>query len=104
MIAAGTALILLPLPLGAGAAAIMTGLVVGALVVALGLAGTATQGRGTLPLSAQAIYDRGLTAGLFMVAALFALAGDAAAGAIFAAAGAATLATTAVTRYSSPAV
>jgi hypothetical protein len=104
MIAAGTALILLPFPLGAGAAAIMTGTAVGVLAVSLGLAGTATQGRGTLPLSAQAIYDRGLAVGLFLSAALFALTGDPAAGAIFAAAGAATLAITAVTKYSAPAV
>jgi hypothetical protein len=79
----------------------MTGTAVG-VRVSLGLAGTATQGRGTLPLSAQAIYDRGLAVGLFLSA--FALTGDAAAGAIFAAAGAATLAITAVTKYSAPAV
>jgi hypothetical protein len=100
MIAAGTALILLPFPIGASAAVIMTGIAVGAVAVALGLAGTASEGRGTLPLSAQATYDRGLAVGLFLIAALFASAGDAAGIAIFASAGAATLAISVVTSYS----
>jgi hypothetical protein len=100
MITAGTSLMLVPFPIGASAAVIMTGIAVGALVVALGLAGTASEGRGTLPLSAQATYDRGLAVGLFLIAALFAGANDAAGAAIFAAAGAVTLATTLVTSYS----
>jgi len=100
LIAAGSALMLVPFPIGAGAAVIMTGIAVGALAVALGLAGTASEGRGTLPLSAQATYDRGLAAGLLLIAVLFAAAGDAAGVVIFATAGAAILAITAVTSYS----
>ena len=60
-----------PALVGAGTAALVTGLVLGALVIELGIAGTATEGRGTLPISAHAVYDRGLALGLFVVAAIF---------------------------------
>ena len=66
----------------------------------LGLAGTEPGGRGTLPLSAQAVYDRGLALGLLLSAGIFAAAGQIEATALFAAAGIAALAMTSVTRYS----
>jgi hypothetical protein len=103
VIAAGTALILVPFPAGAGAGAIVTGVLVGVLTVALGLAGTASEGRGTIPLSAQAAYDRVLATGLLLLAGGFGLAGDAAATATFAGAGLLALAVTAVTSYSAAA-
>jgi hypothetical protein len=97
---AGLALISAPFMLGLGPAAVTTALTVGVVMVALALAGTEASGRGTLPLSAQAVYDRGLAVGLMAVAALFALSGELSATLVFAAAGIATLIITGITRYS----
>jgi hypothetical protein len=97
---AGTALIVAPLLLGLAPAAIVTGVVVGAAVVALALAGTESQGRGTLPLSAQAVLDRGLALGLMAAALIFGLAGDTDALLVFAVVGIAALIVTSMTRYS----
>lgn len=100
LLATGLALIGVPLFIGLEAAAVTTALVVGVLMVALALAGTETSGRGTLPVSAQAVYDRGLAVGLMAVAALFGLSGEPSATLLFATAGIATLIVTAITRYS----
>jgi hypothetical protein len=100
LMVAGTALIAGPFLLGLDAAAIVTGVLVGTLAVALGLAGTEPGARGTLPLSAQAVYDRGLALGLLLSAVIFAAAGQIEAMALFAAAGIAALVMTSVTRYS----
>jgi hypothetical protein len=100
LMAAGIGLIAGPLLLGAGVAALIAGTVLGALAIELGLAGTASEGRGTLPISAQAVYDRGLALGLFVVAAIFVLAGETDAAPVFAAAGALALIVTSITRYS----
>ena len=100
LMVAGTALIAGPFLLGLDAAAIVTGILVGTLAIALGLAGTEPGGRGTLPLSAQAVYDRGLALGLLLSAGIFAAAGQIEAMALFAAAGIAALVMTSVTRYS----
>jgi hypothetical protein len=97
---AGSALIVAPVALGLDVAAIVTGVVVGALAVALGLAGTAADGRGTLPVSAQAVYDRGLALGLFLAGIVFGIAGDGGAMALFALAGLVALIVSTVTRYS----
>ena len=72
----------------------------GALVIELGIAGTATEGRGTLLDLGHAVYDRGLALGLFVVAAIFGLTGETDAAPVFAAAGALALVVTSVTRYS----
>ena len=100
MIAAGAVLMTIPLTGGFSAAATVTGVAVGAIAVGLGIAGTGSDGRGTLPISAQAAYDRGLSLGLLLVALLFGFAGDGLAMAIFGAAGLAALAVTLTTRYS----
>ena len=100
LVFAGSALIALPFLLGLDAAPLVTGVLVGSLAIALGLAGTEPGARGSLPLSTQAIYDRGLALGLILSAVLFALYGEFAAMALFAAAGVAALIMTAVTRYS----
>jgi hypothetical protein len=100
LMAAGTALIGVPFALGLGAAAIVTGVVIGVIIVALALAGTAPTGRGTLPVSAQAAYDRGIGVGLLLVAVLFALASDTGAAILFAVAGLSALVVTSITRYS----
>jgi hypothetical protein len=100
LVAAGSALIGVPFVLGLEAAPIVTGVIVGALMIALGLAGTEPGARGSLPLSTQATYDRGLALGLLVSAGLFALFGEVEAMALFAVAGVATAITTSVTRYS----
>jgi len=100
LMTAGTALIGVPFALGLGAAAIVTGVVIGVVIVALALAGTAPSGRGTLPVSAQAVYDRGIGVGLLLVAILFALASDTGAAILFAVAGLSALIVTSITRYS----
>ena len=99
MIAAGSMLFVLPVALDLGGAAIVTGIVVGVIATALGIAGTAVDGRGTLPLTAQAAYDRGLALGLMLVAIMFGLAGQQTALAIFGAAGLAQLLVGGLTRY-----
>jgi hypothetical protein len=91
IVALGAALIFMPLPLGLSSAAAVTGVAVGTLAIALGLAGTAPDGRGTLPLSAQAVYDRGLALGLLVAAVVFGLNGQDPALAFFGAAGVAAL-------------
>ena len=97
---AGSALIGVPFLLGLDAAPLVTGVLVGALAIALGLAGTEPGARGSLPLSSQAVYDRGLAVGLVLSAGLFALYGEWEAMALFAVAGVAALIMTSVTRYS----
>jgi hypothetical protein len=103
LMAAGTALIGVPFAVGLDAAAIVTGLTIGVIVVALALAGTATGGRGTLPVSAQAAYDRGIALGLLVVAVIFGISGDLGAALLFATAGLAALIVTSITRYSASA-
>ncbi|MEA2417954.1 MAG: hypothetical protein QOE60_160 [Thermoleophilaceae bacterium] len=100
LMTAGTALIGVPFAIGLDAAAIVTGLTVGVMVVALALAGTAPDGRGTLPVSAQAVFDRGLAVGLLVVAVVFGIAGDLGAALLFATAGLSALVVTSITRYS----
>jgi hypothetical protein len=100
LVVAGSALIGVPLLLGMDAAPLVTGVLVGSLAIALGLAGTEPGSRGSLPLSTQAVYDRGLALGLLLSAGIFGVSGELAAMALFAIAGAAALVMTAVTRYS----
>jgi hypothetical protein len=100
LVVAGSALIAVPFLLGLGAAPLVTGVLVGSLAIALGVAGTEPGSRGSLPLSTQAVYDRGLGVGLILSAGLFALFGELEAMALFAAAGLSALVMTSVTRYS----
>jgi len=100
LMAAGTALIWVPFAVGLDAAAIVTGLTIGVMVVALAVAGTAADGRGTLPVSAQAVFDRGIALGLLIVGVVFGFAGDPGAALLFAAAGIGALIVTSITRYS----
>jgi hypothetical protein len=99
MVAAGAALIVAPLALGLSVSAAATGVAIGALAMALGLAGTAPDGRGTLPVSAQAVYDRGLALGLLLAGVVFGLDGQSAALAFFGASGLAALLIASTTRY-----
>jgi hypothetical protein len=100
LVFAGSALIGVPFMLGLDAAPLVTGVIVGALTIGLGLAGTEPGARGSLPLSTQAAYDRGLALGLLLSAGLFALFGELEAMALFGLAGLAALIVTSVTRYS----
>ena len=74
MVALGTLLVIGPVVIGLSTAAASTGLLVGAATVALGLAGTEDAGRGTIPVSSQAVFDAGLALGLLLTAVAFALA------------------------------
>jgi hypothetical protein len=100
LIAAGTALIVVPFAAGLGMAAVVTGIAVGVIGVALGLAGTDTEGRGTLPVSAQMVYDRGLALGLLVAGVAFGATGDQNALIVFGATGIGALLMTVTTRYS----
>ncbi len=99
MILAGTALFGLPIALGLGPAAILTGIVAGVIATGLGIAGTGTTGRGTLPITAHEVYDRGLAAGLLVAGLMFGLADEPAALGIFAGAGIVQLVIGGLTRY-----
>jgi hypothetical protein len=100
LIAIGATLILTPVAAGLSTAAASFGLVVGALTIALGLAGTDDSGRGTLPISIQAAYDLGLAAGLLVAGILFGVTGQPWALALFTAAGLVTGLIATNTRYS----
>jgi hypothetical protein len=100
LVVAGSALIAVPFLLKLDAAPMVTGIIVGSLAIALGVAGTESGSRGSLPISTQAVYDRGLALGLIASAVLFALFGELEAMALFAIAGVAALIMTSVTRYS----
>jgi hypothetical protein len=100
LMSAGSVLIAVPFLLGLDAAPLVTGVLVGSLAIALGLAGTEPGSRGSLPLSAQATYDRGLALGLLVSAVIYALAGQTEAMFLFAGTGLAALVSTTVTRYS----
>src|SRR5918998_6233907 len=88
LVGLGAAILFAPLALGLSAAAMVVGISIGALAIGLGLAGTASSGRGTIPVSAHMAYDAGLAFGLLLTAAAFVVTGDGAAAGLFAAAGA----------------
>ena len=97
---AGAGLIAAPFVLALDAAALVTAVGIGGIMVALALAGTDSSGRGTLPVSAQAVYDRGIAAGLMLTALIFGAADETEAALMFGIAGAAALIVTSITRYS----
>ena len=99
LIALGTAVLLAPAALLLTPAAIVTGLFAGVVAIGIGIAGTATHGRGTIPIRAHKAYDRGLTAGFALAAVALALAGDGLAAGIFSAAAAAQLLISTNTSY-----
>lgn len=99
MIAAGTALFALPVVLQLDGAAILLGIVTGVIATGLGIAGTDTSGRGTIPLSAHAAYDRGLGLGLLLAGVMFGIADQPGALALFGGAGLAQLVVGSFTRY-----
>jgi hypothetical protein len=100
LVATGISLIIAPFAVGLGAAAVASGVFLGAIIVGLGFAGTAPSGRGTIPMSAHAVYDQGIAVGLLLAAVIFAVAGDYGATAVFTLAGAIQLVVGTLTRYS----
>jgi len=100
LVAVGAILILTPVAVGLTTAAASFGLVVGALTIALGVAGSEDSGRGTLPIRLQAGWDLGLALGLFLAGVAFGFAGQPWALALFASAGATTGLIATNTRYS----
>jgi hypothetical protein len=100
LIGVGSALMMLPVVLGMAPSVAVTGIAIGGLAIALGIAGTASEGRGTLPVSAQAVYDRGLALGLLAIAILYGVIGDQAALLLFGGSGLAVLTVATTTRYS----
>jgi len=100
LVAVGSALFSVPFAIGLSMAAIATGLVAGIVAIGLGLAGTAPEGRGTIPVSAHAAYDVGLAIGLALSAVAFAVTGEVAAAAFFFVTGLIQLTLSAITRYS----
>jgi hypothetical protein len=100
LIVAGTALIFGPFLMGLDTAPLVSGVIVGALVIGLGVAGIEPGTRGSLSLTDQAIYDRGLALGLLVSSGIFALYSEYEATALFAGAGLAALIMTSVARYS----
>jgi hypothetical protein len=103
LVGIGATLVLAPLAVGLSLAALVAGVIIGAVTIGLGIAGTGGSGRGTLPVSAQVAYDQGLGVGLIVAGAMFLAVGEPLALALFAGAGAVQLLTAAVTRYSAPA-
>ena len=99
LIGIGSALFAGPFAIGLSLPAVVTGVVIGALAIGLGLAGTAPEGRGTIPISAHAVYDAGLAAGLALTAVVFAVYGEPGAAAFFFATAIVQLALSATTRY-----
>ncbi len=97
---AGAGLIAAPFALELDSAALVTAVAIGGLMVSLAVAGTDSDGRGTLPVSAQAAYDRGIGIGLVLTALVFGAADQTEAALLFGIAGAAALIVTSITRYS----
>ena len=100
VVALGAILIGVPIVIGLSLSAIAASVVIGVFVLGLGLAGTAPNGRGTIPVSTQMVFDQGLAFGLLLSGLAFAVAGDTPAVLLFGLVGLAQLLITAVTRYS----
>jgi hypothetical protein len=99
LVAVGTALLLVPIALGLSVAAIAAGVMIGVVTVGLGLAGTATSGRGTIPITTHMVYDQGLAAGLLLSGGIFLLASEPVAAVVFGVAGLIQLVVGGITRY-----
>ena len=100
LVGVGSALFSVPFAIGLSLAAVVTGVVVGTLAIGLGLAGTAPTGRGTIPMSAHAVYDGGLAVGLILSGiAFFFATGETAAAAFFIATGLVQMVLSVMTRY-----
>ena len=95
-----TALIGVPFTIGLSINATITAALLGILLFGLAVSATATEGRGTLPISAHATYDAAVALVLVGAAVVFGLAGETPALVFLLAAGIAQLTLNALTRYS----
>ena len=104
-VALGTAVMAAPFVFGLGAASLVTGFVVGAVIVGLGISsasGSAGE-RGAISVSAHAAYDGGIAIGLIGAGIMLGIAGDLGGLLLLTGAGVLQTALTATTRYSAPA-
>ena len=101
-IALGSAILAAPFVFGLGPAALVTGFVVGTVVIGLGIGSSGT-GRGSVSVSAHAAYDGGIAIGLIGAGIVFGIAGDLGALALLTGAGVLQTALVATTRYTAPA-
>jgi len=95
-----SALVAVPFAIGLSPDASITAAVIGVVLFGLAVSATATDGRGTLPMSAHATYDAAVALVLMGAAVVFGLAGELPALAFLLAAGLAQLALNGFTRYS----
>ena len=95
-----TALIAVPFTIGLSIDATITAGVVGIALFGLAVSATASEGRGTLPISAHATYDAAIALVLVGAAIVFGVAGETAALVFLLAAGIAQLTLNGFTRYS----
>jgi hypothetical protein len=96
----GTGIMALPFVIGLPTAALITAVVIGALLFGLGVSATDVGERGTLPINAHAAYDAGIALGLTLVGIVFGVAGSGLALAFFVGAGLIELGLASLTRYS----
>lgn len=100
----GTAIMAAPFVFGLGPAALITGFLVGAVIIGLGIGSSGTSGsRGSIPVGAHAAYDGGIAIGLVGAGLLFGVAGDTGALLLLVGAGLIQVALSATTRYTAPA-
>ena len=95
-----TALIAVPFAIGLSVDATITAGVVGIVLFGLAVSATDSEGRGTLPISAHAIYDAAVAFVLVGAAVVFGLLGEVPALVFLLAAGIAQLTLNGFTRYS----
>jgi hypothetical protein len=95
-----TALIAVPFTIGLSLNATITATVVGIVLFGLAVSATASEGRGTLPISAHAAYDAGVALVLIGAAIVFGVMGEVPALVFLLAAGVAQLTLNGFTRYS----
>lgn len=96
-----SALIVLPFALGLSLDAAITAVITGAILFGLAISATGEgESRGTLPISAHAVYDAAVAFVLIGAAIVFGVSGDLGALAVLLAAGTAQLVLNSVTRYS----
>ena len=96
----GFAVMGVPFAIGLATPAVITAVVIGALIFGLGVSASDTGERGTLPISAHAAYDAGIALGLALVGIVFGVVGSGLALVFFVGAGLVELGLASLTRYS----
>jgi NO-binding membrane sensor protein with MHYT domain len=99
-LATAIALIAVPFVIGLSVDATITAVIVGTILFGLAVSATGSEGRGTLPISAHAIYDAAVAFVLVGAAIVFGLGGEVPALVFLLVAGVAQLTLNGFTRYS----